>query len=162
VINVCHYIEILEIIFEDDSESYLNLIENQKYLKEIKIISMNEHDSGNIIDSLSCQSHSLRILHFEDCVFKNAIPFKEMSLLQNLESLILINCDTVNTQNSRLDFSFPSLKKIHFETKIPFLKEIERLISHSKNLEEIFLFGLEKIRLTNIFKIIANNSTSKF
>jgi hypothetical protein len=161
MINICHNIEILEIIFEDDNfkYSFSDLIKSQKNLKELKVISMNKYNFNKVIDSLSYQSHSLRILHFEGCVFKNGIPFKEISLLQYLESLILINCDIRDIQSKRLNYSFPSLKKLHFDTKGPFVKEIERLISCSSNLEEIFLFGI-KIRLSNIFDIIANSCSN--
>ncbi|GBB85799.1 hypothetical protein RclHR1_12240002 [Rhizophagus clarus] len=162
MINICHDIEILKIFFEDQNElyySFSNLIKGQKNLKELQIINMEKYKFNEIINSsLSYQSHSLRILDFEDCEFLNNIPFKELSLLQNLESLILINCDIVeyNHQHKSLDFSFPSLKNIHFDMKSLFIEETERLISCSMKLEEISLIGTE-IHLSNIFDIIAIN-----
>ncbi|GBB89856.1 hypothetical protein RclHR1_01670007 [Rhizophagus clarus] len=183
MINICHDIEILEIIFEDDNfkYSFSNLIKNQKKLKELNIIGMNKYNFNEMIDFLSYQSYSLRILHFEGCIFKNGIPFKEMSLLQNLELLTLINCDIVDIPRKNLDYSFPSLKKLYFDTdfdtnldtylnlyrnfdtnldmRIPCTKEIEKLISCSSNLEKIILFG-SKIRLSNIFNIIANGCSN--
>jgi hypothetical protein len=156
MINICHNIEILEIIFEDDIKfeySFLDLTKSQKNLKELKVIGMSKHNFNEMIDSLSYQSHSLRILHFESSKFKNGIPFEELSLLQNLESLILIDCDI---ESKRFDYYLPSLKKLHLETKSSSAEEIEILISSSLNLEEIFLIGFE-IRMSNIFDIIANN-----
>ncbi|CAB4419160.1 unnamed protein product [Rhizophagus irregularis] len=164
MINICHDIEILEIIFEDDNfiYSFSNLTKSLKNLKELKVIGMNKYNFNGMIDSFSYQSHSLRILHFEDCVFNNDIPFKEISLLQNLESLILIDCEIDNINNIKsksINYSFPSLKKIHFDMGIPSMKEIVRLISRSSNLEEIFLIEL-KLHTPNIFDIIANGCSN--
>jgi hypothetical protein len=81
MINICHNIEILEIIFEDNIKfeySFLDLIKSQKNLKELKVIGMSKHNFNEMIDFLSYQSHSLRILYFEN-KFKNGIPFEELS-----------------------------------------------------------------------------------
>ncbi|RIA97118.1 hypothetical protein C1645_802006 [Glomus cerebriforme] len=158
MINICHDIKILEVIFEDHkilNYSFSNLIKGQENLEEFKFIHMDKHDINRIFnDSLSNQAHSLRILCFESCTFNNSIPFKEMSLLRNLETLILINCRISNVQGRSLDFSFPSLKNLRIETNESFLKDVERLISHSNNLEEIVLFK-RSICLSTILDIIA-------